>query len=139
MRGVGVAAVVLAATLGTTAGVRSQTAAPPSAEVRIIPPESLTVGDRASIIAEVRIVPPGDRPILLTPSSEGTAVEVVRGRLLRADAEDPNADVLRFSIPIVAATAGTAVLRVHVAGWACEERCREVEDDAELVVRVARR
>jgi len=111
----------------------------PHAELVIEPPESLTVGDRASVIATVRIVPEGDRPVLVTPTSEGTAVEVVRGRLLRADAEDSDAAVLRFSIPIVAATPGTSVLRVHVSGWACEARCRPVETDEEVVLRVARR
>jgi hypothetical protein len=109
------------------------------AELTIEPPEQLTVGDRASVIALVTIIPEGDRPILLTPTSEGTAVEVVRGRLLRTDAEDDSARVLRFSIPILAATPGTSVLRVHVSGWACEERCRPVETDAEVVLRVARR
>jgi hypothetical protein len=109
------------------------------AELTIEPPEQLTVGDRRSVIALVTIVPEGDRPVLLTPTSEGTAVEVVRGRLLRTDAEDPSARVLRFSIPILAATPGTSVLRVHVSGWACEERCRPVETDAEVVLRVARR
>ncbi len=110
-----------------------------SAELVIEPPASLTVGDRASVIAVVRITPPGDRPVLVTPSSEGTAVEVVRGRLLRGDADDPDAEELRFSIPIVARAPGTAVLRVHVSGWACDERCRPVEADTEVVMRVARR
>lgn len=110
-----------------------------AADLVIENPPSLTVGDRASVIAVVRITPAGDRPVLVTPSSEGTAVEVVRGRLLRGDADDPDAEELRFSIPIVARAPGTAVLRVHVSGWACAERCRPVEDDAEVVMRVARR
>ncbi len=109
------------------------------AELVIEPPAHLTVGDRRSVIVRVTIFPEGDRPVLLTPTSEGTAVEVVRGRLLRADAEDPSAPVLRFSIPILAATAGTSVLRVHVSGWACDERCRPVEADAEVILRVVRR
>jgi hypothetical protein len=110
----------------------------PRVELTIEPPESLTVDDRKSVIVNVRVVPEGHRPVLLTPTSEGSAVEVVRGRLLRADAEDPRAAVLRFSIPIVARTPGTSVLRVHVSGWACEERCRPVDADAEVVLRVGR-
>jgi hypothetical protein len=111
----------------------------PRVDLTMHPPESLTVDDRASVIVEVHVLPEGHRPVLLTPTSEGSAVEVVRGRLLRADAEDPEAAVLRFSIPIVARTPGTSVLRVHVSGWACEQRCRPVESDAEVVLRVARR
>jgi hypothetical protein len=110
----------------------------PAAEIALDPPASLRVGDRAAVVAEVRIRPAGTQPLLLTPSTEGTAVEVVRGRLLRSDAEDRDADVLRFRIPIVARTPGTGVLRVAVSGWACAERCRRVTAEASVVLRVQR-
>ena len=48
----------------------------------------LHAGDRAELIARVRGA--GVHPLLLTPRSEGTAIEVVRGRLLRAEAVDPS-------------------------------------------------
>jgi hypothetical protein len=132
----GLAGLVGAGALAGARGASAQRA--PSAEVTLVPPENVTVGDRTAVIAEVRIDPPGDWPLLVTPTSEGTAIDVVRGRLLRADAEDARAEVLRFRIPLVAKRPGTAVIRVHVAGWACEERCRPAEADAEVVLRVER-
>lgn len=103
-------------------------------EVELADPGALTVGDRAEVIASVRGA--ASHPLLLTPRAEGTALEVVRGRLLRADARDPDASVLELRIPVVARRAGTSVLRVSVSGYACEARCRRVEATASLVVRV---
>ena len=100
-------------------------------------PERLVAGTTATVVAEVR-VPPGDAPLLLTPTTEGTAVEVVRGRLLRADAERTDAGTLRFRIPIMAKAAGTSVLRVRVLTYACARRCRAEEADAFIVLRVDR-
>ncbi|HBQ16337.1 MAG TPA: hypothetical protein DEF51_36150, partial [Myxococcales bacterium] len=91
-------------------------------DVSLSDPGALTVGDRAEIVA--RVSGAGAHPVMLTPSAEGTALEVVRGRLLRADARDPDASELELRIPIVARSAGTSVLRVRVAGYACEARCR---------------
>ncbi len=79
----------------------------------------------------------GPHPLLVTPSSEGTALEVVRGRLLRAEAQDPRAEVLEFQVPVVARGPGTAVVRVRAAGYACEARCRPVHAEASLIVHVA--
>jgi hypothetical protein len=113
-------------------------------ELTLVPPETLAIGDRADLIATVR-VPAGDRsrssPLLLTPVSEGSAVEVVRGRLLRADADrDPDAERLRFRIPLVARTAGTAVLRVHARSFVCPRSpnadCHAVTTERSAVVRV---
>jgi len=116
----------------------------PALEVRLTPPAALHVGDRAEVLADVTITPAGDAPLIITPASEGAAVEVVRGRLLRADAEDPSATPLRFHVPIVARAAGAAVLRVHALGYACpapsprvRPRCRPLESTASLVLRVA--
>jgi len=95
----------------------------------------LHAGDRAELIARVRGA--GAHPLLLTPRSEGTAIEVVRGRLLRAEAVDPSAEPLEFRIPLIAHLAGTAVVRVSVAGYACEARCRLVRAEASQIVNVA--
>lgn len=110
----------------------------PSVEVTLTPPERLEVGDRARIVAEVRLPEGNERPVLLTPGSEGTAVEVVRGRLLRADAEAPDATVLRFRIPIVARRPGTAVLRVEVLAHHCARRCRPLRAETSTPLRVHR-
>jgi hypothetical protein len=103
--------------------------------VALDPPAALHAGDRAEIVA--RVSGAGPHPLLLTPRSEGTAVEVVRGRLMRADARDPDAEVLELRIPVVARSAGTAVIRVEAAGYACAERCRRVRAEAAAVLRVA--
>jgi hypothetical protein len=73
--------------------------------------------------------------LLVTPSIDGASVEVVRGRLFRFDAEDPAADPLRFRVPVLARSIGTAVLSVRVDGHACEgTRCDPV--DAEATARI---
>ena len=65
--------------------------------------------------------PDGDeQPLLLTPASEGDAVRVVRGRLMRADAQPTPNGELRFEVPVVVRSAGTAVLRVDVLTYHCE-------------------
>ncbi len=81
---------------------------------------------------------PSGLPVIVTPTEEGTAVEVVRGRLVRADAEDPDAETLRFRIPLVARESGTGVVRVHVNTFECDERdeCRALEGESALTLRV---
>jgi hypothetical protein len=75
-------------------------------------------------------------PLLLTPRIEGAAVELVRGRLLRSDAKQTDATHLRFEIPVVARSEGTAILRVHLATYLCEDSCRRVELTASAVLEV---
>ncbi|MBX3269037.1 MAG: hypothetical protein KF729_02180 [Sandaracinaceae bacterium] len=104
-------------------------------QVELEAPPALRRGDRTEIVVRVRGA--GEHPVLVTPSSEGTAIEVVRGRLMRADAADARAEVLELRVPIVARDAGTAVVRVRVAGYACAARCRAVRAEASLVVEVA--
>ena len=99
-------------------------------------PERIEVGDRVALTATVRLAPPNDLPLLLTPSAEGTAVDVVRGRLLRANANDPDAAPLVFRIPLVARGSGTAVVRVEVLAYACDELCHEVRAGRTLTLRV---
>lgn len=99
------------------------------------PPERLVEGSRSAIGAVVHV--DADVPVLITPNEEGTALFVVRGRLFRADAEDPEASPLRYRIPIVARQPGTAVVRVRASSFACEgEDCRAIRGEASLTLRV---
>lgn len=99
-------------------------------------------GETGEIVAVVTVRESADAPFLLTPTSDGPAVVMVRGRLLRADAEDPRTRPLRFHVPFVARTPGDAVLRVRIDGWDCPEvegeptRCRAVETEAAVTMTV---
>ncbi|UJR82305.1 hypothetical protein [Sandaracinus amylolyticus] len=105
-------------------------------EVALDPPARLAVGARAEVIVRVRASERAGRPMLITPSSEGSAIEVVRGRLTRGDAEEAGGE-LRFRVPIVARTAGTAVMRVRVDGFACEAgHCRALVVEASAPIEV---
>ncbi|MFK7985249.1 MAG: hypothetical protein AB8I08_04390 [Sandaracinaceae bacterium] len=108
----------------------------PPLSVELVLPGAVHVGDRLELTA--RITGAGEHAVLLTPRSEGTAVEVVRGRLMRSDARDPSADVLEMGVPIVARAVGAAVVRVEVAGYRCAPRCRLVEASAQVVLEVDR-
>ncbi len=101
-------------------------------------PPLLQVGDRARLVL-VADVPPG-MPVLVTPESDGATVEVVRGRLLRSDAVDPEASPLRFEVPVAARAAGHGVVRARVRSFECdaEDRCESAEGTASLTVRVER-
>lgn len=108
----------------------------PPMSVELVLPGAVHVGDRLEVTA--RITGAGEHPLLLTPRSEGTAVEVVRGRLMRSDARDPSAEVLEMGVPIVARAVGAAVVRVEVSGYRCDPRCRLVEASAQVVLEVNR-
>jgi hypothetical protein len=111
--------------------------APPALEVVLEPAPHLVVGDHAEVVARVRLGGGAGRPLLVTPSVEGGAVEVVRGRLMHGDAEDPAARELRFRIPIVARTVGMAVLRVRVDGFSCRDgRCSALSVEASVALEV---
>jgi hypothetical protein len=75
-------------------------------------------------------------PLLLTPHVEGEAVELVRGRLLRSDAKVMDATHLRFEVPVVARSEGTAILRVEVASFECSPACRRVVQSESRALRV---
>ncbi|MEM1415788.1 MAG: hypothetical protein AAGH15_12850 [Myxococcota bacterium] len=124
--------------------VAAPTGAQPGALVsaRFEPPAPLRVGDRRMVVLEVRGVG-ADLPVLVTADEEGTAIEVVRGRLTRLDAEDPAAPALRFPVPLVARAAGTSVLRAELRTFVCDgpepgARCDEVVREAALTLTVAR-
>jgi hypothetical protein len=102
------------------------------------PPERVVVGDRARLVLVVDVAT--DVPVLVTPTHEGSAIEVVRGRLARADAVEPSARPLRFPIPIVARERGTGVVRATVTSFVCEgEVCDAVEEEARVTIRVEER
>jgi hypothetical protein len=113
-----------------------------------IPDGPLVEGAREELRAIVTFESPNTRPLLVTPESEGPAIEVVRGRLLRSDADDPAAEPLVFRIPIVARAVGTATVRVRVRGYVCtrcpegsqdcRRRCRSVIAGDERTLRVER-
>jgi hypothetical protein len=130
-----VAAVVIAC----VASARAQPAERSVIEVVLEPPARLGVGARAEVIARVRLGEDAGRPMLLTPATEGTAIEVVRGRLTRADADAQTDDggELRFRIPIVARMVGTAVLRVRIDGFACRDgRCTALQIEESVAIEV---
>lgn len=103
---------------------RAQQERPPLT-ISIEPPARVALGDRGQIVVLVIAGPSAARPLLVTPTSEGAAIEIVQGRFTRADAQDPDDEVLRFEVPFVARTAGTSVVRVRVDGFTCDEaRCQ---------------
>jgi hypothetical protein len=110
-----------------------------SPSLRIDAPTLLVVGAAATIDVLVRLPPGPEQPLLLTPSAEGEAVRVVRGRLLRSDAERTPRGDLRFRVPIVARRAGTAVLRVELLTYRCAPGCTAVQVSASRVLQVSDR
>jgi hypothetical protein len=128
-------AVLIAGVLWLTGGGRAQTPEP-GVKVTILAPPVLTVEQRAVIEIKVRVTPPGAEPLRVTPRTEGDAVEVVKGRLLRADAVDPTAELLHFKLPIVVRSEGTSVLNVGVSAYSCPDRCQHVQASASRVLTV---
>jgi hypothetical protein len=113
-------------------------AAEPGGALELVAPASLVVGDRAGVEVRAHGLAGGELPVLVTPLSEGTPVEVVRGRLLRADAKVTGDDLV-WRVPIVARTPGTAVFRVRMLSYSCQERCKARRQEQAIVVRVQRR
>lgn len=107
--------------------------------LRIEPPALLQTGDHASIAVHVTVAEDGAVPVVLTPSIEGTAVELARGRLSRADARRAADGSLRFEVPVIARGEGTAILRVELASYECKPRCKQVVETASQPLRVAAR
>jgi hypothetical protein len=107
--------------------------------LRIEASDPLPVGTTAHVEVFVR-VPDGDaQPLLLTPASEGEAVRVVRGRLMRGDAQPAPDGELRFDVPVVVRSAGTAMLRVDVLTYHCEASCQPLRATATRVLHAAAR
>lgn len=135
-------ALAAASAVSLTSVGRAQDAAP--IVVRLTLASSVVrLNETGELLADVTTDATASGPLLLTPTSDGPAIEVVRGRLLRADAEDPRAAPLRFHVPWVANRAGDAVVRVRVDGWSCvaprdgvEPRCRPVRSEAAVTLTV---
>jgi hypothetical protein len=110
-----------------------------AAALRIVVPDGLTPGSPALIEVYVRLPPGPEQPVLLTPSSEGEAVRVTRGRLLRADATRTDGGELRFQVPIAVVGTGTAVLHVALLTYQCKARCDTVRAQASRTLQIASR
>lgn len=112
------------------------TAQPAALHLELLAPEVIRPGDRVSL--RLIVTPAGDEAMLITPTSEGAAVVVARGRLQRRDGT-VDGERLVVQVPIIAQDAGHALVRVHVETYLCEgERCRAIEADAELALDVVR-
>ncbi len=113
-------------------------AEPAAVRVELAPERMLRAGAHASIEVVVHMPEGNDSPLMLTPSVEGEALEVVRGRLTRPDAKpvDGDATRLRFEVPVRARSEGTAILRVDVMTYVCARKCERVMLRASEVVRV---
>lgn len=105
-------------------------AADPNTRVQIDAPQELQVGARLSIPVSVQTDESDTTPVLLSATSAGRAINVVKGRLLRADAIDPHANPLRFELPVVAASPGVALLNITVLTYRCAFRCEAVRTEA---------
>jgi hypothetical protein len=106
--------------------------------VELAPERFLRAGSHAAIEVIVQLPAGNDAPLLLTPSVEGEAVEVVRGRMMRPDAKPQDGDPmrLRFEVPVLAKSEGVAILRVDVTTYVCERTCQRVVLRASEVLRV---
>jgi hypothetical protein len=85
------------------------------------------------------VVDPGDsreQPLMLDVASEGEAVQVVRGRFLRADAQREPSGRLRFAVPILVRAQGTAHVRAELRTYRCAPDCREVRSSAQRVLTI---
>jgi hypothetical protein len=130
---------LLVCELWTATQVAWARAEPPATELRveIAGPETLGRGSHISIPIFVTVPRASqDMPLALTPHIEGEAVELVRGRLLRADGKLDENGRLRFELPVVGHSDGTAILRVEVMTYACEPRCVRVDASQTRALRV---
>jgi hypothetical protein len=121
------------ALLGCAALARAQE---PRVHVEIQGENTLEHAAHLGVPVVVQLPAAANAPLLLTPRVEGSAVEVVRGRLSRSDAKALDATHLRFEVPVVARSEGTAILRVDVSTYVCEPRCVRVSASDSRVLHV---
>jgi len=135
-------AVVLGAALlicGSLMGsIRGRAQPTEDASLTFATPAPLTTDQRAELSLELT-PPPGGRAWMITLRSEGTAVEVVRGRLLATDAVDANARPLELRVPIVARSPGVGIVHAELSGWRCAESCEAVSLEASVTLHVSGR
>jgi hypothetical protein len=105
--------------------------------IQIADPGLLAVGQPASVEVSVSAAHGDELPLLLTPTKEGQAIAVVRGRLLRSDARSTQDGVMRFTIPVMPRGAGAAILRIQVVTYRCLRTCSPVRGTATRVLRAA--
>ena len=121
---------------------RGTAAAPAPVRVELAPEAALRAGSHAAIEVIVELPAGSDAPLLITPSADGESVEVVRGRLSRSDAKPVAGDAgdarirLRFEVPVLAKSEGTAILSVDVMTYVCARTCQRVVLRASQVLRV---
>lgn len=123
----------------------AQPAIAPAARVEVHlegPTAPVHVGDPFEVIAHLHLRGGARGPWMLAPTSDGPAVEVVRGRLLSIDADtlEGSDETLeaRLRIPVLARATGTTVLRARVQAYGCEAgRCRAIEGEGALVLEIA--
>lgn len=112
-------------------------AAESAVSVSIRGEDTLTPAAHTSIAVLVSLSPESATyPLTLTPRIEGGAVELVRGRLLRSDAKPVDATHLRFDVPLVARSQGTAILRVELMTYACDPDCRRITTEDSRILHV---
>ncbi len=134
-----VTALALAMWLAELAPARAEPDAAAPVRVTISAPEILRAGDHANVSIRVQLAADGGSPLVLTPSIEGTAIEAMRGRLLRADAKSHGEGELIFELPILAHGEGTAILHIELATYVCTPRCRYTAVRESQVLRVSAR
>lgn len=83
----------------------------------------LVAGEHADLVLVVHLAPEVARSLMITPDVQGQSVEIVRGRFLRSNAVDPDANPLRFRIHVIARRPGAAVLYVRLQGYVCRPTC----------------
>ncbi|HEX7481005.1 MAG TPA: hypothetical protein VF331_24595 [Polyangiales bacterium] len=130
---------VLLCWLATSRSVAREPTAPAGVQIHVAAPETIPDGTHTAVTVTVDFAQPNDQPLLLTPTSQGSALEVVRGRLSRSDARRISETQLRFELPVVAHGEGTAIVHVELAAYVCKTRCERVVASADQVVRIARR
>jgi hypothetical protein len=131
------ASLLFATALVFVRGAGARSVAPPRLVLEV--PRELHVGEHAHVELTVELPPEAAEPLLLTPFREGRSLEVVKGRLLRGDARDPGAELLRFALPVLATAPGTALIGVRLLAYLCTPRCRAVEAEARANVVVLAR
>lgn len=131
------ACLVLAAAAQLQAQAPPPTAAAPELpRLHLAPEQQLRAGSHNTIEVVVELPPGNDSPLLLTPSTSGSAVELVRGRLSRSDGKASDATHVRFEIPVLARTEGTAILSIELMTYVCARTCRRVLVQGSQVLRV---
>lgn len=130
------------ALIALTSATRADDAATPRGQVTLTleaPARELRANEPFEVVATIRFGPGTRGPFLLTPTSDGPAVEILRGRFSGIDAE-PAAEGARevtLRMPMFASVAGDTVLRAHVDAFACEAgRCRAARAEASRAITV---